>query len=358
MKIKHIYWFSHYNLQCPSVRYRGKYPLEIICKEKNISYDLIHPDKIILNFIKFIFVYFKALLGFRSDSLIVIQKVCSNSFYANALKLLVLIRKNRTHYDLDDAEYVRQQTVSLHFFLKNCNTISVGSNLLKEYALKFNKNVFVLTSPVSKHNIIKSKRNKIPVIGWVGDFGNGNLISKDFSYKTSFYKIIFPELLKISYPIQLSIIGVKNLKDIEEIQNYFKDKINIQLHIPTQLDWIKDDWIYSEISKFDIGISPMTDHIFNQSKSAFKAKQYLSVGIPTVASDVGENKFFVKNEFNGFLCSNGNDFTKSITKIINMTDYEYHNMSKFAFQNCYDFSIENYNDNFIDNVQQFSVSIK
>ena len=39
----------------------------------------------------------------------------------------------------------------------------------------------------------------------------------------------------------------------------------------------------------------MLNHPFNQAKSAFKAKQYLSCGIPVIASDVGENRKFVLN---------------------------------------------------------------
>ena len=53
----------------------------------------------------------------------------------------------------------------------------------------------------------------------------------------------------------------------------FEGKINFELVIPKDLKWEVDDWLYNDISKFDIGVSPMVKHPFNEAKSAFKAKE-------------------------------------------------------------------------------------
>lgn len=115
------------------------------------------------------------------------------------------------------------------------------------------------------------------------------------------FSIFFLELSKISFPIKLTLIGVKNQKDIPEIREYFKEQSNIEIEIPTNLQWENDAWIYPKILTFDLGVSPMNNHLFNKSKSAFKAKQYLSCGIPTAACNVGDNKEFVKHNKNGFI---------------------------------------------------------
>ena len=344
MDIKHIYWFAPYNLKGPSTRYRGYYPIEVLKKEYGINCDFVFPARTKAGIWNFIKVYFVALFLRKRNSIIVIQKVCSNRVYANLLKVLVVLQPKNTLYDIDDAEYLRQDVKTLHFFLKNCKSISVGSNALKDYCMKYNKNVFILTSPVLEHNEKKKDRNKIPNIGWVGDFGNGNNISKEFSHKNSLFTILFPQIKRLKILVNLTLIGIKNKNDIPEIIDYFNDNPNIKVNILTNLNWEKEEWVYSEIKKFDIGVSPLSDHLFNVSKSAFKAKQYLSVGIPTIASDVGENSKFVKHNINGILCKNGRDFENAIISISEMSDDKYFELSRNAISYKKDFSMNNYCD--------------
>ncbi len=343
MKIKHIYWFAPYNLKGPSARYRGFFPLEFMRKNEKIQYDFVFPERIIKGFYKFVKIYLSALLFRKKNSIIVIQKICSNGFYANLLKFLVVLQNKNTQYDLDDAEYLRQDTKTLHYFLRKCSIISVGSDELKKYCNKFNKNIFMLTSPVINHKNSKKTKNKILNIGWVGDFGNGNEISKEFSHKKSMYEILFPVLKSIDKPLNLTLIGIKTQKDIPEIHKYFLNSKQININILKDLDWKNDkDWVYEEIAKFDVGISPMTNHLYNRSKSAFKSKQYLSVGVPTIASDVGENNKFVLNEINGILFNSSEELKKAIERFIEMSDDEYTLFSKNALKYKSDYSLKNY----------------
>lgn len=55
---------------------------------------------------------------------------------------------------------------------------------------------------------------------------------------------------------------------------------------------------------FDIGLAPLADHVFNDSKSHIKALEYAALGIPVIASNVGPYKQFVKHGVTGFLVSN------------------------------------------------------
>jgi glycosyltransferase involved in cell wall biosynthesis len=258
------------------------------------------------------------------------------------LKLLVLIRNKDTLYDIDDAEYFRQPTSTLHFFLKHCQKIAVGSQALKEYCLVYNSNVYIQTSPVIKHSHSKKERTTPLHIGWVGDFGNGRSISKHFSHKTSLYQLLFPALLELDISIKLSLIGIKDPKDIPEIQHYFKDKPNIHLEIPTQLNWETDEWLYPLIATFDLGVSPMVDHPFNQAKSAFKAKQYLSCGVPVVGSSVGENDKFVQHNHSGLLCQGVDGFKLALEKFAQMSNNEYIKFSTNVLSSYSNYSMVNY----------------
>lgn len=347
-KLKHIYWFSFYKLKGASTRYRGYYPSRLLIDEYGINCEFVFPQRDLKGIWKFFKVYLSALFSAKNDSLIIIQKVCSNRTYAKLLKLLVALKPRQTLYDIDDAEYYRQDTRTLTFFLRNCQLISVGSTALEEYCRDFNEEVYILTSPVLDHNERKKGRNKIPNIGWVGDFGNGNTISQAFTHKTSMFKLLFPQLLQIDKAFKLTLIGVKNKSDIPEIRDYFKDKAHIEIRIPENLEWEDDRWVYAEIKKFDIGVYPLTNHPFNISRSAFKAKQYLSVGIPTIASDVGENAKFIKHGVNGFLCQEEGEFKSAIERIIDMSEEKYLEMSQNAFYSKEDFSMRKFCESLIE----------
>lgn len=347
-KINHIYWFSSGNLRSPSTRYRVHYPLKYFKEKHNISSDFIYPSLSLKGIIEFLYIYVSALLFRKKNSVIVIQKVCSNRLFANALKILVLIQKKQTLYDIDDAEYLRTKTTTLNFFLKKCESISVGSSKLFDYCSSFNNNVYLQTSPVAIHHERKNKKQAKLTIGWVGDTGNGNSISHSFSHKKSLFELFFTPLLEIEKPIKLILVGVKCPSDIVEIINFFKDSQNIELEIPTNLNWKNDDWIYPVIAEFDVGISPIVNHPFNQAKSAFKAKQYLSCGVPVIASGVGENIKFVKNNFNGIICNTPKDFRNAVYRFINMNTQEYLKFSQNCLEHTDKYSIDNYCKTFIE----------
>jgi len=340
-EIQHIYWFAPYNLTCPSTRYRGRIPLDALHQQWGITYDFFFPQRNLAAYLRFAFLWLKLFFFRKKNSLIVIQKICSNRWYAKALKFLVAWHPKDTVYDLDDAEYYRQPTDTLHYFLGRCERIQVGSETLAEYCSGFNEKVHIATSPVYQHCYQKKQKNSLFTIGWVGDFGNGAAISKDFSHKRSMFECLFPALQKIEQPFRLIIVGVKNPQDIPLIKEYFAPFSHIQLEVPVNLNWVEDAWIYELISTFDIGVSPLVGHPFNQAKSAFKAKQYLSCGVPVVASDVGENGTFV-NAKNGRLCQNVADFENAIHFFMGLSEEHYRRYCQKALEGARAFSMEVY----------------
>ena len=48
---------------------------------------------------------------------------------------------------------------------------------------------------------------------------------------------------------------------------------------------------------------PLSDDLWANGKCGFKALQYMSLGIPTIASPVGMNTEIVDEGINGFLCT-------------------------------------------------------
>lgn len=342
MKVNHIYFFSSYNINGISSRYRGKYILNEFADNHNISSDFVYPGYQLNEILNFIITYIKVLFAYRKDSIVIYQKLHTNGVYTNLLKLLVSIRPKRTIYDTDDADYLRYYDKNIYYFMSKCQMCTVGSNALKDFVKNYNDNVLLLTSPIIRHKEIKENRNEILHIGWIGDYGLNKNYTLPFSHKVSLNGIIFPILKELKFIFKLTILGVKNIDDKLEIENYFKDNVNILLDIPEHINWQDELSIYKKICEFDIGISPMVHHEFNIAKSAFKAKQYLSCGVPVLASPVGENLTFIKNGVNGFICKNAIEFKHRIIQINEMSNREYDQLRKNTLINLQDFSITNY----------------
>lgn len=332
--LKHIYWFSYFNSDLPSVRYRADYPLEELHEKHGISYSIVYPSydrKSILHFLR---VYFACLLFRKKDPVIVIQKLYTNGLYAHALKLLVFVRRQNTLYDLDDAEYLEYPPVAINYFMKRCAACSMGSAALVEYAKQFNSNSFFLTSPVIEHDQVKKERSPVFTVGWIGCYGG--------AHKDALFTQAFPAIKKVNFPIRLVLLGVKKQAHKEELRNFFGENNNIELVIPDNINWHDEVSVYQRIKTFDLGLAPLLDIEMHRAKSAFKLKQYFSCGVPVLGSDIGENGRFLENGVNGFLCRTPEHYQEMILEIKNMKKELYETFSSNACNSAEKFTSKGY----------------
>lgn len=339
MKLKFVYWFAYYNLDSPSVRYRGQYPCDFLRNNYGIKSFFVIPSYKPIKLLQFAKAYFSALFFRKTGSIIVIQRINSNFIYANLLKLLIKIRKTDTIYDLDDADYLEYHPKTIYFFIKNCKTVSVGSNELVQNLSKLNKNIFLNTSPTPDLKIIKNKNNSLLTIGWIGGFGGG--------HKESLTKYFFPSLKDLPFKIKLILLGVAEKSEYEILTNYFINFENVLLEMPQDIDWEDENDIQQRIATFDIGIATLLDNESQRSKSAFKAKQYLNNGVPVLSSNISENNLFVEHKQNGFLCSTPADFRQRIIEIKEMNPDNYKALSENARNTISKFDLTKYCDNLI-----------
>ena len=333
MPISHIYWFAYYNTDEPSVRYRGKYPLEKLKEQHNISYDLVVPGykpKAIYVFIK---TYFSILFNRKPQSVIVFEKIHTQRVYVTALKILLKFHPRGTIYDIDDADYLKFPSKNILHFIKNSSQCAVGSMALAEFAAKLNNNVFLLTSPVINHQHIKREKNEVLTIGWVGYYN---------AHRQSLLQLFFPSLIHIPFPVRLILMGVTKPEHFKEIKCFFARVENVTLEIPESVNWHDEEVVYKKIATFDIGVAPLIDTQINRAKSAFKVKQYLSCGVPVLGSALGENAVFLQHGINGYLCDNSDSYTFFIQKIAAMPHREYSGLSYNAVQSIPTFSMDHY----------------
>lgn len=74
---------------------------------------------------------------------------------------------------------------------------------------------------------------------------------------------------------------------------------------------------YYKLLDFGIGVAPLEDNTFNQSKSALKALEYGARGIVTVASNVGPYASFIEHETTGLLVNSDHEWEKYIRCLSN-----------------------------------------
>lgn len=339
MDIKYIYWFSYYNLSEPGIRYRGKYFLDALKSRYGIGYSIIYTGYRIPDIMCFLKVYLSVLLVRKKGSLIVFQKIRTNRIYASLLKLLLYVRRSGTLYDIDDPDYLLFSESTIQFFIKNVSDCTTGSASLMEYAKRFNPNVFLLTSPVISHAEIKTKKNHILAIGWIGYYE---------AHKENLEQIFFPALKEIDFPVRLVILGVSRKQDIIDINEYFAGNSNVVIEMPVDIDWLDEMDVYRRIKGFDIGVSPLLPTELNIAKSAFKLKQYFSCGVPVLASPVGENCRFLKDGANGFFCTTPHDFKRAITSVNEMDNHRYMQLSQNVVESIPVFGMESNCKSFLD----------
>lgn len=72
----------------------------------------------------------------------------------------------------------------------------------------------------------------------------------------------------------------------------------------------------AEVSKFDIGIMPLSDDPWSRGKSGFKIVQYMACGKPVVASPVGVNLTLVEPGITGWLADTPDDWKHRLIQLL------------------------------------------
>ena len=141
------------------------------------------------------------------------------------------------------------------------------------------------------------KADEMPIVGWIG------------SPETSHYlKPLLPvfEALKKITAVRFIAIGANS--------QYFVNTPVETWHWSEQVE-------VSLVQKFDIGIMPLEDSLWERGKCGYKLIQYMACGIPVVASPVGVNKAIVKPEKNGFLADTLESWEQVLLRLIQMSKF-------------------------------------
>lgn len=229
-----------------------------------------------------------------------------------------MIKRVKKHtkviYDFDDAlfhgQLLGRMAANSHIksVIRQSDAVTAGSHYLEEYARNVNKNVYLLSTPVDTklfHPDVRKNAScddKI-TIGWLGAGTKDQL---------HYLRLLKEPLRNLNrkYDIKFKIVSALSKEVIMEFKNEAFD-------VDFGLDyWAPLNKMPSLIADFDIGVMPLSDDPYSRGKCAMKALEYMAMGIPVVASDVGENRYVIDNEVNGFLASNTEEWVNNLNLLI------------------------------------------
>ena len=172
--------------------------------------------------------------------------------------------------------------------------VLVGNEYLLERAKKAGaKRVEVLPTVIDleKYPTNPFNNNDIFTIGWIGSPVTSHYLKLVMSALEEFCK---------KNTARIVLIGAKK----EELPN-----------IPVEyVSWSEETEI-KEIRKFDVGIMPLQDNVWERGKCGFKLIQYMACGLPIVGSPVGVNAKIIKHGINGYQAKNTNEWVWALQKI-------------------------------------------
>lgn len=187
----------------------------------------------------------------------------------------------------------------IKYLCKWSHTVVGGNEYLCNYAKQYNNNVVLIPTCVDMermHNGVKEHKEGTVTIGWTGSHSTLPYLDE-----------IIDVLMYAEKELNTKFILIANKKPELPLTNW------------EFINWNETTEI-ADLLKIDIGVMPLKDDNWSEGKCGFKLIQYLSLGIPAVASPVGVNKVIVDQGVNGYLCRTPDDWKLAIKKLV--TDIE------------------------------------
>lgn len=251
---------------------------------------------------------FHTLTAWRHD-IVLIQK---ETFPALLFRLLTRINR-RVIYEMDDTIFEinpgfskdpiklvlqRMQARQCKFMMKRACFVVAENEYIADEVRRHNDQVALVTSPIDTGAFVPRSRAKPAgeplTLGWIG--------SPSTTYMLAAITPVFAALRHRTGGWRLKVVGADPEFDIEGIDLQHKP-------------WRLEEQL-ADLQSFDIGLMPLDDSPFNRGRLGYKMVQYMAVGIPVVASNLGLNRSVIKDGENGFLVGDEQGWVERLEQLI------------------------------------------
>jgi glycosyltransferase involved in cell wall biosynthesis len=265
--------------------------------------------------------FISASLALRNFDILCLHK------HGNPLAFMLLtlakLMGKKVVLDFDDAVFafgqkeaaVNHRTINRLWYscfspiVRRSDAVIAGGHYLAEYASRLNKNVHIIPTAVDTSifkPMTRSYESSKITIGWMGQ-GNFHINN---------LRLLVEPLCQLcwKYPIRfkmVSALGVSAIKDMFSTKGL--EFLDVDYGINHLVDIRK---VPSLMSDFDISVAPLVSDPFSQGKCAIKVLESMAMGIPVVASAVGENSYVIKDGVNGFLASSMMEWVGKLEALI------------------------------------------
>lgn len=221
--------------------------------------------------------------------------------------ILVKVLRKKYIYDFDDAIWMpnyssvnaKFQKLKAYWKVKKliqwADKVQAGNQFLADYALQFNKNVQIVPTTIDtkNHHIQMCDHNKNPVvIGWTGTHSTIHYL--DF---------LLPILKHLETTFEFEFLVISNKNPLLPLKSF------------RYLEWNGETEI-QDLSTIQIGVMPLIEDDWSKGKCGFKALQYMSLGMATIASPVGVNTSIIQNDENGFLAESVKEWESALQNLL------------------------------------------
>ncbi len=222
---------------------------------------------------------------------------------------IVRLLARKIIYDLEDNVTLGQKssvnplsallrgTSKFDYMIRKADHVITSAPSLNDHCLGINEKkacTYISSSmDTQRFNVVNTYTNdKKPVIGWTGTFSSR----------------VFLDLLR---PVFLALKKERDFK-LLVIGNFDYEFPEMDLEV---IQWTSEKEV-ADLQRMDIGVYPLPDNDWVTGKSGLKAIQYMTIGIPAVATNVGNTPTFISHMENGCLVNTEEEWVEILKTLI------------------------------------------
>jgi glycosyltransferase involved in cell wall biosynthesis len=297
-------YFSNHGIKCRLIKPKSYGILENSKLGGIFSILLRHPIKDYLNTI------------IHPPDVVIIAKTSSPQMLI--FQRLLQKKKTKILFDLTDAMFlcdskmfgisVRSGSFCLEKVIMNSDFVTTNGHYLLDYVKNYNEECDIIQDPIDCNVFYPTGKNKNSpvVIGWEGN------PSAHFDN----LKMLVEPLMRLSDHCDFKLKLVSSLGDVK-IRKMFEP-----LEGKVEIDFGSNKWLSTtefaeSVSEFDVLLAPIQQSAWYEGKSALRVGIGMALGIPVIASPVGEQKYVVQHGFNGYLAKNQAEWYTYLEMLVN-----------------------------------------